>query len=202
MLPYYIIETIVLFLVKRTIHANFLFKLLRSNVIEGYISPEIKNTQQSLRSIDCLYVGRLEYYKGAHKIPEIFDLLRQKGLEKFVVIGEGKYQQMIKSDSSLNGYKLLDFQDQKELLEYYAKSKYILIPAITNQESLSFVQIEAMNCGVVPIINSDLKGVIRPHKTLSNKSFIDLKELPERFSDIEFEKLSNNAKLAGKKWIE
>lgn len=202
MLPYYIIETFILLLIKRTVHANFKFNLLRSKVVEGFISPEIQSTQQSTKSIDCLYVGRLEYYKGAHNIPKIFDLLRQKGLKNFVVIGEGKYSEIIKEDSNLKDYELLDFQTRKDLLKYYSKSKYILIPAVTNQESLSFVQIEAMNCGVVPIINPSLKGVIRPHKILPSKSFISLEELPESFTQVEFDRLSKNSELAGKKWLQ
>lgn len=185
MLPYYILENMVFFLRKKSIYSNFKFNLTKTQVIPGYICPTLsEEIPKSKRTVDVIFCGRLEKYKGAEQLPFLLNILADKGLKSQIVIGDGSFKNHILKNAK--NAEIIGYLSRKELAKIFARTRYILIPSISNQESLSFVQIEAMRLGVIPIINSDLHGVIRPHKLFGQKSYIDINLL-----DIPCEKVEN-----------
>ncbi|MFM5372048.1 glycosyltransferase [Aeromonas hydrophila] len=121
-------------------------------IIPGYVSAEFCNQDLGLQKKcnEMLFVGRLVDEKQPMLMLE---MLMQSGLNESLwrvkIIGDGP----LKSD--INNY-INDFENgmvellkPRELLEFYKKSKYLLVTSKT--EGFGMVIIEAMSQGCVPI---------------------------------------------------
>ena len=92
------------------------------------------------RTIDFLFVGRLEYQKGADQLTVIAEALESIG--RLVVIGNGTY---FESCSSHDQIKCLGGLPRSKALDWMSKAKVLLMPS--RFEGLGFVIVEALSRG-------------------------------------------------------
>lgn len=107
--------------------------------------------------IKILYVGRIEdHQKGVLLIPQIAKLLLEKKIEfQIEIIGNGpSYQELENLVAKLN---IKDYIHLKGILPHSAVidsmriSHFLLLPS--NYEGFGIVIIEAMSCGLIPIVS-------------------------------------------------
>ena len=118
---------------------------------------ENKKTEKDYESIDILYVGRLNRYKGAHILIKAFKQLEHKNIHLHI-IGEGKDTEELKeiaeSDPNITFY---GFVPEKKLISLYKKSNIAVVPSIW-YEVFGIVIIESFKYST-PVIGSNIGGI-------------------------------------------
>ncbi|WP_170245578.1 glycosyltransferase family 4 protein [Fodinibius salinus] len=103
------------------------------------------------RDIDFLYVGSFYKVKGTDKLIEALQEIGSEDLN-VVFIGSGNYQEEIKALENQVNLTVLDSLTQKEINQYYNRSKFFIFPSRSEGFGLSLA--EAMYCGTPGIISN------------------------------------------------
>ncbi|MEM0134077.1 MAG: glycosyltransferase family 4 protein [Thermoplasmatales archaeon] len=140
------------------------FKRARTKEFSRNINPDNK--------ILILSVGRLTFEKGITFILRALHILKKENLDfKYVHIGSGReyfvnYLKELISKLDLSGVvEFIGKVEYFELPSYYSQATIFVLPSIpmpTWEEQMGFATIEAMACGVVPIVseNSTMREVV------------------------------------------
>ncbi len=113
------------------------------------VKPPPSETQ---RSPYFLFVGRLEYIKGVHKLIEAF---RERPELELLVAGDGEYRtQLEKQAEGLRNVRFLGRLDQNTLADLYRNATAVLVPSICF-ETFGIIIIEAFSHRT-PVIVHDL----------------------------------------------
>lgn len=104
-----------------------------------------------------LFVGRLVKVKGLNTLLQAMNLLKNEDIELWIA-GKGEMETELKEYSSMNNLKVkfLGELTQNELSDHYRKSKFLVLPSISEGQGL--VLLEALASGV-PIIVSDIPSL-------------------------------------------
>lgn len=122
------------------------------DLVEYGVSDDFSPAQRSLS--DCpefVYVGSLDYRKGADTLLEAFSNERLKGI-KLIVLGGGEYQERL---SNLPNVEFLGRVPQSKVSEIYAQT-WGLIHAARADTSPNSVK-EARICGI-PLLTTEAGG--------------------------------------------
>lgn len=157
--------------------------------IRNYITRIFKKNN-GIKKYNFLIVGRVTRDKGVEKI---LDIAKHVGmLKEFVVIGDGNLLPRLRL--KFPEVKFTGNIDHEEIFRYLFEAKYVVSNSII--EGLPFSIIEAMYCGVVPILSD-----IASHRELIRngedgylfKNVSELKNIIERsikMDQLEYKKLS------------
>lgn len=127
-----------------------------------------------------VFVGRLEYAKGADVINKIVET-RQLETELLIVAGQGSNEKMMSRLSRAQNVVVERDVPYQRMPEYYQKGSVFFLP--TRFEGLELSTIEAMCCGLVPVVTN--VGVMAELRSLGCE--IDLPVLEaQRLDDSEY----------------
>lgn len=120
----------------------------------------VKNKELAV-PIQLIFVGRLEYEKGAERILRILTEVLQKGISAFLdIVGDGElrhYFEELACGLGVRGkVQFHGWLSKQELGKVYTKAHFILLPSAS--EGWPKVLSEAMAYGVVPIC-SDISSI-------------------------------------------
>jgi glycosyltransferase involved in cell wall biosynthesis len=123
-----------------------------------------ENIQKELR---MLFVGRLDHSKG---IGDIIELAKIFPKCKVTLVGDGPMRNVVDSiaQNNSNVSYLGSVVDRKELANIYRESDILLLPSKKTEnweELFGMVIIEAMSCGVIPLVTDH----VGPHEILGYK---------------------------------
>lgn len=107
---------------------------------------------QPKKTLKALYVGRYEDGKG---IDRIFELARLHPTVEFYFIGSGP----IKIPTLENISDLGRINNKTVLAEFMATCDFLLLPSVPTrkwQEAFGLVVVEALSCGVYPIVSNNI----------------------------------------------
>jgi glycosyltransferase involved in cell wall biosynthesis len=122
--------------------------------------PSVKNNPVQKNENNIIFIGRLSNDKGYHLLARIDDLLLKNGFNiNWHIVGESTVN---KNDapagweerSSVKLYGKLKNEDVLLLLE---KMDYFILPS--SHEGLPVTLVEAMKCGVIPLVNNIEGGI-------------------------------------------
>ncbi len=170
--------------------------------------PEVKKRKEANYDnfLRLIFVGRLIEAKGIYDLPKIDKALLNKNIEvKWTIVGFGPEEEKLKKkwffNSSVNWTGKLS---SNEILDFYPENDILLLPS--HSEGFPVVLIEAMKCGLVPLVSDLPSGV--PEAVNSGKNgYIFPIESPVKYAEhIEMlekdrnllEELSKNAILTTK----
>lgn len=112
------------------------------------------------RYIDIVFVGRMDKehsYKGYWNLLKIlFKMTQNCGNKPMVyVIGGGAEFEPFREESANIGVDIQYMEDvaEEELIRVLNKSKYIILPSTSNSEGFGRIVLEAIYCGVIPIVS-------------------------------------------------
>lgn len=112
--------------------------------------------QKDCGTIDILFVGRLNIYKGVQILISAFKQLQCKNIHLHIV-GEGKDMEELKKFScNSNNISFYGFVSEDMLLELYRKANIAVVPSIW-YETFGIVIIESFKYGT-PVIASNIGG--------------------------------------------
>jgi len=121
--------------------------------------PDISFTEKNEKQL--VYVGRLHWSKGVDiliKAMSRSNLIYQSW--KLYIIGGGeeekKLRQLIEELGLNNNVELIGKVSKKEVLEYFKKSQFSVVPSI--EEAFGYTVIESMSVGT-PVIGSNTGGI-------------------------------------------
>ena len=150
------------------------------------------------------FIGRLEFLKGISIALLVAKKLKSRGIRLYVV-GDGAYRDIVKKWSHIHSnISYLGFLKGEKLIDFYKKSRIILVPSITH-ECFPNVVLEALAVGR-PIVGFALGGV----KEIVEESGagllarpIDIINFEEHINKLlEDQKLWWKLVLKGKIWIQ
>ncbi|MEJ5307394.1 MAG: glycosyltransferase family 4 protein [candidate division WOR-3 bacterium] len=112
-----------------------------------------------------LFVGRLVERKGVDYLIKAMKFV--KGDYKLYIIGDGykkiELEELVRKEKLIERVKFLGFVGDKDLIEYYKKSKIFVLPAIHDRngdtEGLGMVLVEAIINGTVSI-GTNVGGIV------------------------------------------
>lgn len=144
-------------LIKRGVRSKKLVKFYFNG-----INPNIyQNTSHDApRDIDILFIGRMDKahsYKGYFEVLNIFVLMKNNPrLQPIIyVVGGGEDMPSFSNKAKEKGL-LLKFSENignDELISILNRSKTLILPSISDAEGFGRVVLEAVFCGVVPIVS-------------------------------------------------
>lgn len=114
-------------------------------------------------SFVVLYVGKLVSWKGVHNLVYAARILKQRGIEDFVMAVAGKgaqrenMEKLIDESGTRKNFRFLNFVSYEEMPEIYRLSDVLVLPSYPTmawQEQFGMVLIEAMASGK-PVISSN-----------------------------------------------
>ncbi len=110
------------------------------------------------KDIRLLFVGRNDFAKGYHLLPQIDSLLIDRGIKvEWNITGKGTNDNICKERFRRKTIKFHGDISQNHLVNLYLNSDIIVLP--TFMEGTPLAIIEAMKCGVVPIVNKLPGGI-------------------------------------------
>jgi len=113
--------------------------------------------EKDYETIDILYVGRVNRYKGLHILINAFKELEHKNIHLHVV-GEGEDMEESKKIAGFNSNIIFyGFMPDRELVELYKKANVAVVPSIWC-EVFGVVIIESFKYGT-PVIGSNIGGI-------------------------------------------
>ncbi|MFZ4474015.1 MAG: glycosyltransferase family 4 protein [Saprospiraceae bacterium] len=111
------------------------------------------------RSLDLLYVGRLEHSKGVMVLLEAFKPLAPNF--QLTLVGDGSARDSIAAWISAheldNRVTLAGHCNDAQLRSFYHRAKLLVFPSLAD-EGLGYVGLEAQACGL-PVVAFDVRGV-------------------------------------------
>lgn len=123
----------------------------------GIELAEDEKFKKDYETIDILYVGRLNKYKGLHILIKAFKQLEHKNINLHIV-GEGSDMEDFKNFSGSNSnITFHGFVPERELVKIYKKANVVVIPSIW-YEVFGIVIIESFKYAT-PVIGSDIGGI-------------------------------------------
>ncbi len=129
-----------------------------------------------------LFVHRLSKRKGAHRLPEILEKLKEEKVF-LLILGDGPECQMIKREfekiNLTQRVKIIGWVPQREILKYFALSDIFLLPS--EEEGFPHVLLEALALGVPYAANR--VGAVEEITPPSLKKFLAESENPNDFSE-------------------
>jgi len=122
----------------------------------------LDNSEDPGVEFDLLFVGRLEYRKGAQCLLRALSLLDKNGFRPTLkIVGEGVYKHKLMSlakDNDLSSQAVFTgYISQKELLKSYLNARCVVIPSLY-EGTPNRVAIEALALGK-PIITTSIPGM-------------------------------------------
>jgi len=135
---------------------GFFGKTMTMKLPLGIELGDIKKIEKDYETIDILFVGRLNRYKGVHVLVSAFKQLKYKNIHLHIV-GEGKEQEELKKiaenhpDITFHG-----FVSENELIGLYRKANIAVVPSIW-YETFGIVIIESFKYST-PVIASNIGG--------------------------------------------
>ncbi|MGN7611979.1 glycosyltransferase family 4 protein [Magnetococcales bacterium HHB-1] len=123
------------------------------HTIDQTLYHPIKNRDKKPYTI--LFVGGLTTLKGADQLVEALLILKKRDLHlKAVLVGDGPLMDPLKKrilkHQAEDHIKLPGAVYGQDLIQYYQKSQFFVLPS--HREGFPFVLVEALCCGVLPII--------------------------------------------------
>lgn len=125
-----------------------------------FLSGEVKTPRITIDSLEnefiFLSVTSLSYFKGVDQIPEFLSNLRNDFNFKWILIGQGPLEDIVKSNAKKYGIyeNLIHINDrltQEELAYYYDKADFYIMMHRLSIFDLS--TLEAMSSGCVPVLS-------------------------------------------------
>ena len=144
---------------------------------------------ESKRKQTISYMGKLSKRKGILTLLEAIKNMTDDEIRKIrlLVVGSGELkieiQNQLKEVKELD-YEMVGFINQKEIIEYYAKSDTVVVPSIDG-ETWGLVVNEALQCGC-RVIATDKVGSSRdllqayPHEVIASNDASALREAINR----------------------
>ena len=144
---------------------------------------------ESKRKQTISYMGKLSKRKGILTLLEAIKNMTDDEIRKIklLVVGSGELkieiQNQLKEVKELD-YEMVGFINQKEIVEYYAKSDTVVVPSIDG-ETWGLVVNEALQCGC-RVIATDKVGASRdllqayPHEVIASNDASALREAINR----------------------
>ena len=135
------------------------------------------------------YIGKLSKRKGVLTLLAAIMSMSKKEIQtiKLLVVGSGELndivQKQLKEVENLE-YEIVGFINQREIVEYYAKSDTVVVPSIDG-ETWGLVVNEALQCGC-RVIATDKVGASRdllqayPHEVIASNDASALREAINR----------------------
>lgn len=122
------------------------------------VQKEIKRLKKEKT---VLFVGRLETEKGIkYLIEAIPEILSKVVTAKFIIIGKGSQEKMLKEVSKeLHVDENIDFKGHipnNQIVNYYADADLLTIPSLSEGHAL--VPLEAIACGT-PVVGTRIDGI-------------------------------------------
>ena len=144
---------------------------------------------ESKRKQTISYIGKLSKRKGVLTLLEAIKNMTDSEIRriKLLVVGSGELKIEIKNQlkkiQELD-YEIVGFINQREIVEYYAKSDTVVVPSIDG-ETWGLVVNEALQCGC-RVIATDKVGASRdllqayPHEVIASNDASALREAINR----------------------
>lgn len=128
------------------------------------------------RRKEILFVGQLNIshkWKGLENLIRAFKQLENHKDYNLLIIGGGDYieyyRKLAKRLGLENLTRFLKKLSQEEIVRYYQRCSFVVIPSISNVEATPMVILESMACGT-PVIGGDVGGI--PYIINENKNGI------------------------------
>lgn len=179
---------------------NELYNAQNINVIRNGIDENYFVRTNTKKVIDILYIGRLIEIKGVQYLIEAIKILKDKGYNTKVVIGgKGPHEEALKelvAQSNLkDSIKFIGFIPDEELVEYYNKTKIVVLPSYSKEGVLTTL-LEASSCqtcvitsdccGMKEFVKDDVTGLLsEPKNSIDIADKIQLLlDNPEKINDL------------------
>lgn len=162
--------------------------------------------ERDYATIDILYAGRLNKYKGLHILINAFKELEQKNIHLHIV-GEGEDMEEFKKIAGSNSNIIFyGFVPERGLVELYKRANVVVVPSIW-YEVFGVVIIESFKYGT-PVIGSNIGGIPELIENGYNGYLFeagDVAELKKVLENLienpqELKRLSDNAFESAKKY--
>jgi len=171
---------------KQSLIKNLSIKDKDISVVYHSLNSKVFYSKNLERTNDFIYAGRLVEEKGIKELIEIFS---QKQ-EKLIIVGDGILKDFVKSQVKLyDNISYMDKVSQEKLAYLFNISRFLILNSKRSsfwEELFGMVIIEAMACGVIPIVVNH-NG---PKEILNNKIGIlyeegYLSDILKKISDID-----------------
>lgn len=152
------------------------------------------DVEKNNEMIEVIFTGKISYAKGVKYLIEAFSSIETDKNIRLNLIGMGngiEYENILsQSKNSKNKIKFWGMVEQSKLNKIYNKSHIFILPSL--YEGLPLVLVEALACGL-RVISSDLPG-IKPWfgDTINNSNMITYIDVPERISQDQLKKQSED----------
>lgn len=158
-------------------------------VIPNGVDINLFKPFKSPKSIDILYVGRLEKQKNLELLIKSVSLVKNKKI-KIIFIGSGSFKNHLNNLSRVYKVNLTIIPriTNKLLPGYYNRAKIFVLPSLIEGNPKSLI--EAMSCGL-PVIGNNVSGI---SSVINNKNGLLFNNSIESLVDILSSILTNTRK--------
>lgn len=141
--------------------------------IDKYSSVRNMNTREK---IEILIVGRWDYVKGTHLVPDVITKIRKYPVRKEVkysFIGKGATDTLYKKNvlkrlkQSLQGidYKIIDYVEPEKMPDVYADADIVFVPSLYETHGITAMEGIASGCLVVAPDIGGMSEIVVHNKT-------------------------------------